>query len=134
VKFPRATHLFVERLWRSLKYEEVYLKAYDSVKQAKAGIGQYISFYNQERQHQALGYKAAWEAHNGLEKQPWTQTRHRLIDGKEKAPSLPLTQTHLNNMWNPELSLNMTSKLSNLWGPPHGRYAIHFLCNRPSRR
>ena len=58
---------FVERLWRSLKYEEVYLKAYDTVKEAKAGIVQHINFYSYERLHQALGYKTAWKVHNGLE-------------------------------------------------------------------
>lgn len=48
-------NVFVERLWRSLKYEEVYLYAYDDVKQARAGIGRYIDFYNFERGHTALG-------------------------------------------------------------------------------
>jgi len=51
-------NIFVERLWRSLKYEEVYLHAYVTVAEAKAGIGAWISFYNQERQHQSLGYRA----------------------------------------------------------------------------
>jgi putative transposase len=50
-------NVFVERLWRSLKYEEVYLHAYDSVAQARAGIGRYLGFYNDERPHQALGYQ-----------------------------------------------------------------------------
>jgi len=49
-------NIFVERLWRSLKYEEVYLKAYATVAEAKAGIGAWLSFYNEERQHQSLGY------------------------------------------------------------------------------
>jgi putative transposase len=49
-------NIFIERLWRSLKYEEVYLHAYASVAEAKAGIGAWFSFYNQERQHQSLGY------------------------------------------------------------------------------
>ena len=44
-------NIFVERLWRSLKYEEVYLNAYASVAEAKAGIGSWLGFYNQERQH-----------------------------------------------------------------------------------
>jgi len=50
-------NVFVERLWRSLKYEEVYLHAYDSVSKARAGIGRYFRFYNTERPHQALGYQ-----------------------------------------------------------------------------
>ena len=50
-------NIFVERLWRSLKYEEVYLHAYATVTEAKAGIGAWISFYNDERQHQSLGYR-----------------------------------------------------------------------------
>jgi putative transposase len=50
-------NVFVERLWRSLKYEEVYLNAYATVAEAKAGIGAWLSFYNQERQHQSLGYR-----------------------------------------------------------------------------
>jgi putative transposase len=47
-------NVFVERLWRSIKYEEVYLHAYDSVKQAKAGIARYIEFYNSRRPHSSL--------------------------------------------------------------------------------
>jgi putative transposase len=50
-------NIFVERLWRSLKYEEVYLHAYATVAEAKAGIGAWLSFYNEERQHQSLGYR-----------------------------------------------------------------------------
>jgi putative transposase len=47
-------NVFIERLWRSLKYEEVYLKAYDSVAQAKQGIGDWLAFYNEERRHANL--------------------------------------------------------------------------------
>lgn len=50
-------NVFVERLWRSLKYEEVYLHAYASVQEARAGIGRYLKFYNSKRPHQALGYQ-----------------------------------------------------------------------------
>jgi putative transposase len=50
-------NIFVERLWRSLKYEEVYLNAYASVTEAKAGIGAWLDFYNEERQHQSLSYR-----------------------------------------------------------------------------
>jgi putative transposase len=50
-------NIFVERLWRSLKYEEVYLHTYATVAEAKAGIGAWLDFYNTERQHQSLGYR-----------------------------------------------------------------------------
>lgn len=50
-------NIFVERLWRSVKYEEVYLHEYENVPQAITGVGKYFPFYNHERLHQALGYK-----------------------------------------------------------------------------
>jgi len=49
-------NIFIERLWRSLKYEEVFIKAYASVAEARGGIGGWLVFYNDERPHQALGY------------------------------------------------------------------------------
>jgi len=59
-------NVFVERLWRSLKYEEVYLHAYDTVEQARIGIGRYIAFYNETRPHQALGYQTPDAFYRGL--------------------------------------------------------------------
>jgi putative transposase len=59
-------NVFVERLWRSLKYEEVYLHAYDNATEARAGIGRYLDFYNNERPHQALGYQTPAAFHRGL--------------------------------------------------------------------
>lgn len=50
-------NVFVERVWRSLKYEEVFLHAYDDLDEARAGIGRYFEFYNLVRPHQALGYQ-----------------------------------------------------------------------------
>jgi putative transposase len=58
-------NIFIERLWRSLKYEEVYLKDYTSVGEARACIEKYFRFYNQERLHQSLEYRtpaALWLA------------------------------------------------------------------------
>ena len=48
-------NVFVERLWRSVKYEEVYLRAYESMSEARNGVGNYFEFYNTQRKHQALG-------------------------------------------------------------------------------
>src|SRR6266436_4649865 len=61
-------NVFIERLWRSLKYEEVYLHAYGTVAAAKAGIGAWLVFYNEERQHQSHGYRTprqVYEAQSG---------------------------------------------------------------------
>jgi len=56
-------NVFVERLWRSVKYEEVYLKAYDSVREARASIGKYLDFYNRGRPHSSLDGRAPDEAY-----------------------------------------------------------------------
>jgi putative transposase len=47
-------NVFVERLWRSVKYEEVYLNAYESMHHAKRGLANWIEFYNRQRKHQTL--------------------------------------------------------------------------------
>jgi len=54
-------NIFIERLWRSLKYEEVFIKAYGSVREARGGIGVWLIFYNDVRLHQALGYRTPRE-------------------------------------------------------------------------
>jgi putative transposase len=59
-------NVFVERLWRSLKYEEVYLYAYDSVREARAGIARYFEFFNDARPHEALGYQTPTSFYDGL--------------------------------------------------------------------
>jgi putative transposase len=56
-------NIFVERFWRSLKYEEVYLHDYQSVADARRGVGTYVAFYNEERLHQSLGYQTPLEVH-----------------------------------------------------------------------
>lgn len=59
-----SDNIFVERLWRTLKYEEVYLKAYRDNREARIEIGKYIRFYNTERPHQSLGYKTPAEEYS----------------------------------------------------------------------
>ena len=61
-----SDNLFIERLWRTVKYEEVYLKAYQDGKDARVGIGGYFRFYNAERPHQALGYRTPAEVFNSI--------------------------------------------------------------------
>ncbi len=56
-------NVFVERLWRTIKYDEVYLKAYDSVSEARASIGRFIDFYNSRRPHSSLDRKTPDQAY-----------------------------------------------------------------------
>ena len=56
-------NIFVERLWRSLKYEEVYLKSYQRVPEVKKSLKNYFNFYNHERPHQSLSYKTPGDVH-----------------------------------------------------------------------
>ncbi len=56
-------NVFVERLWRSVKYEEVYLRAYDTVGEARASIGRYLAFYNGQRPHSSLDRRTPDQAY-----------------------------------------------------------------------
>ena len=59
-------NVFVERLWRSLKYEDVYLRAYTNLVEARTGIERYFQFYNTHRSHQALGHQTPAAFYDGL--------------------------------------------------------------------
>lgn len=59
-------NVFVERLWRSVKYENVYLQDYQSVSEARIGLEDYFRFYNTRRPHQGLKYKTPYEVHYAL--------------------------------------------------------------------
>ena len=69
-------NIFVERLWRSIKYEDIYLKEYEGVSELRKGLKSYFDFYNTERPHQALNYQTPEEIHWlsspwGREKRQW---------------------------------------------------------------
>ena len=87
-----SDNIFVERLWRSIKYEEVYLKAYQNGTEARKGIGAYLDFYNRDRPHQALEYRTPIEV--------FQEEQVALIAAVETSP-LPA-----------EDSLNLASSLS----------------------
>jgi putative transposase len=59
-------NIFTERLWRSVKYEEVYLKDYQVCREAREGLEKYFTFYNTRRYHQSLEYKTPYEVHFGV--------------------------------------------------------------------
>jgi len=54
-------NIFIERLWRSLKYEDIYLKDYQTIQELNEGLDNYFNFYNNQRSHQSLGYKTPVE-------------------------------------------------------------------------
>jgi len=58
-------NVFVERLWRSLKYEDIYLREYLDIPHLEAGVGRWLDFYNHERRHQALDYETPWGVWRG---------------------------------------------------------------------
>ena len=72
-----SDNIFVERLWRTVKYEEVYLKAYSNGRDAKAGLDNYFRFYNTQRPHQALGYRTPAEVFNEDLVQSTADTKER---------------------------------------------------------
>ena len=60
-------NIFVERLWRTVKYEDVYIKGYRTIPEAHAGLTEFFDDYNMERRHSSLGYKTPWTVFAGLE-------------------------------------------------------------------
>ncbi len=61
-------NVFTERLWRSLKYENIYLKGYQSMREAESGIAEYFGFYNSVRIHESLNYRTPKQVHSGHHK------------------------------------------------------------------
>jgi len=58
-------NIFVERLWRSVKYEDIYLKGYQTMTEAQEGLRRYFEFYNNARFHQSLGYRTLRDVYMG---------------------------------------------------------------------
>ena len=63
-------NIYIERFWRSVKHEKVYLNDYDTVSELKSAISNYIEFYNHKRWHQSLGYKTPAEIYNNSQQEP----------------------------------------------------------------
>jgi putative transposase len=87
-------NIFVERLWRTVKYEEVYLKDYADPGEARASLGAYFRFYNRERPHQALRYRTPAEVYEGLTGEKAQGAAARPVAGTPvalRAPYVPAT-------------------------------------------
>jgi putative transposase len=67
-------NVFIERLWRSVKYEDIYLKEYESGADCQRGLASYFRFYSHERPHQSLANRTPWEVHTSRPKKPARST------------------------------------------------------------
>ena len=115
-------NVFVERLWRSVKYEEVYLHAYDSVGEARASIGLYLAFYNRQRPHSSLGARTPDQPYfDGLPMAAAACLSPPLGGvtpvGLRPPCATPPTATHVNNRQRSRLSKVIT--LFRRSRPPH---------------
>jgi putative transposase len=58
-------NVFIERLWRTVKYQNIYIKGYETIQEAREGLSDYFTLYNHNRRHQALGYEHPWDVYCG---------------------------------------------------------------------
>jgi putative transposase len=96
-------NIFTERLWRSVKYEEVYIKGYQVYRDAQEGLGTYFPFYNNRRYHQSLAYRTPYEVYYGSNlkqlKTNWTLDLFLLGDSVPQAPwGLSLSRDKRNSL------------------------------------
>jgi len=85
-------NLFIERLWRTVKYEEVYLKAYQDGREARTGLGNYFRFYNTDRPHQTHGYRTPAEVYTST---PVESTSSGMVESSTPDP-LRIAEPNLN--------------------------------------
>ena len=95
-------NIFVERLWRSIKYENIYVREYETMAEAALGLGQYFEFYNHQRLHQSLGYVPPAEVYGMRHRR---RSRRRTAAGVKAAPPFAL-RAHCGAALLPEVALS----------------------------
>ena len=85
-------NVFIERLWRSLKHEDVYLKGYADGREAARGIAEWIAFYNDQRPHQALGHRAPMTVRRDGAAGPKAVDMTLRLDNASALPTCPQPQ------------------------------------------
>ena len=80
-------NIFIERLWRTVKYNNIYVHEYPTMIDAKDGLGKYFNFYNTQRLHQSLEYQIPWEVYSGLKFVPPSQKSSLILPGGFSAVS-----------------------------------------------
>jgi putative transposase len=86
-------NLFIERLWRTVKYEEVYLKAYKDGREARISLGEYFHFYNTSRPHQSLGYRTPAEVYTSAMENTFSNVVESLVTNKVGMAGLSLSKS-----------------------------------------
>lgn len=94
-------NIFIERLWRSLKYEEVYLKDYESLREACRSIADYFYFYNYERPHQSLGYTEPYRVYT----QARQGVKDKVLEAKQLG-SFPPSEAYGTYLWTPPTQIS----------------------------
>ena len=117
-KVRYSDNILVERLWRTVKYEEVHLKAYADAHEARTGLGDYFRFYNHLKPHQAFGYRTPAEVFHGEQ-----GVGEEGPDGRRCSPGTGALLAGAAG-----LSLNSALILSKSPGPPHS--SLHQICGR----
>ena len=72
-------NIFVERLWRTVKYEDVYIKHYQTIPETNEGLKEFFDDYNMERRHSSLEYKTPWSVFSGVDLNRWTAAARNKI-------------------------------------------------------
>ena len=88
-------NLFIERLWRTVKYEEVYLKAYADGREARISLGEYLRFYNTSRPHQSLGYRTPAEVYTIVPDNTCTNMVESVVTHTAGMAGLPLSKASI---------------------------------------
>ena len=123
-------NIFIERLWRSIKYEEVHLKAYADGREARAGIGSWMTFYNFRRPHQAMNNQmpmAVWRGGHGQNRGGGEGCGYAASLGQRKRVAhIPTAETEaarssliLEGQGQARLHLKFNPSWSYEWGPVH---------------
>lgn len=86
-------NIFTERLWRTVKYEEVYLKEYDGVRDAREHLRRYFMFYNHDRPHQALGYRAPADVYYGMNRESFAGGKNLMTSTVENTNAVLLRES-----------------------------------------
>ena len=111
----------VERLWRTIKYEEVYLRTYETVTEAKQSLEVYINWYNQQRRHSGINYQRPYEVMIGrVQATSWPFQQPEMgqmlecgyVDNAKAFPHIPTSPTTTTKQQKGKITMDLSSKIA----------------------